>query len=252
MNTILTRTLVALGSIGFALLAPVSSRAGDVDVPDSVEGFATSSQTNNCCLSTENYVVGSIPEGRPFVGESRNYFSFQIPDFTGDATSASILIPFGQSTLFQSPSIQYTLTSVSVPPSLTQGVLDPTVFNALGTGTIFGTETYTDSTFGTVAITLDAAALAAIDSSRGGTFSLGGRVTSPILFGPNVPDQSIFESTGGTAPQVHLVITHSAPTLAPEIDASQWAAELTLLLGAVAVMRSRRAAPAASRMRGTC
>jgi hypothetical protein len=174
MDTIsITRSLVALGWIGVALLAPLSSRAGDVDVPDSIEGFATSSQTNNCCLAAENYVVGSIPEGRPFVGESRNYFSFQIPDFTGDATSATILIPFGQSTLFQSPTIDYTLTSLSVPLALTQGVPNTTVFNALGTGTVFGTETFTDSTVGTVAITLDAAALAAIDSSRGGTLTLG-------------------------------------------------------------------------------
>jgi hypothetical protein len=251
MNTIAsTRSLVALGSIGAALLAPLTSQAGNVDVPDSIEGFATlSDQTNNCCLAAENYFVGSEPEGRPFGGEFRNYFSFQLPDFTGDATSATILIPTGQTTLFQSPTIDYTLTSLSVPLSLTQGVANPTVFNALGTGTVFGSETYTDSTSGTVAITLDAAALAAIDSSRGGTITLGGRVTSPIAFGPNVPDQSLFGSTGGIGPQVHLVFTNSAPTQAPEIDPSGWVAGLTLLLGTVAVLRGRRVAPVASTAR---
>jgi hypothetical protein len=241
MNSIsVTRSLVALGSIGFALLAPLTSHAGNVDVADSVEGFASlSDQTNNCCQASDNYFVGSEPEGRPFGGEFRNYFSFQLPEFTGDATAATILIPFGQSTLFQSPTIDYTLTSLSVPLSLTQGVANPTVFNALGTGTVFGTETFTDSTFGTVAITLDAAALAAIDGSRGGTFTLGGRVTSPIGFGPSVPDQSIFANTGGSGPQVHLVLTNSAPTQAPEIDPSAWVAGLTLLLGTIAVTRGR-------------
>jgi hypothetical protein len=244
MNTkSLIRCLPVASLSGFALLAPLCTLAGNLDVPDSVEGFASLSAagTNNCCLANDNYFVGSEPEGRPFGGEFRNYFSFAIPDFTGDATSASILIPTGQTLFDQSASIQYTLTSVSVPLSLTQGVVNPTVFDALGTGVVFGTETYSDAgPFGTVAITLDAAALNAIDNSRGGTFTLGGRVTSPISFGPSVPDQSIFGSTGGDGPQVHLVFSNSGVQQAPEIDATSWAASLTLLLGALAVIRGRR------------
>lgn len=225
------------------MLAFQQADADTLTVNDSAEGWVTSvTPFNNCCSATGNYLVGNAPEGRPGGGEFRNYFSFEIPSFSGDLTSASILIPTAQETFFQSPSLQYTLTSVAVPLSLTLSEPNQALFDSLGTGLVFGTQTYSESgPFNTVAISLDSAALDAIRNSQNAAFTLGGRVTSPILFGPNQPDQIVFASSGGTVPQVQLVLqTSGSVPAAPEIDPTSSASGLTMLLCALAVLRGSR------------
>ena len=76
-------------------------------------------------------------------------------------------------------------------------------FAGLGTGTLFGSESYTAADrFITKSIVLDGAALSAIGNG-GLTFSIGGRVTSPTTFGPAAPDQLVF---GSSFPLQELVL----------------------------------------------
>ena len=225
------------------MLGLTRADAENLTVNDSAEGWVTSfTPFNNCCSANTNYLVGNAPEGRPGGGEFRNYFSFDIPSFSGALTSASIVIPTAQETFNQSPSLQYTLTSVAVPLSLTLSVPNQALFDSLGTGVVFGTQTYSESgPFNTVAISLDSEALAAITNSQNTAFTLGGRVTSSILFGPNQPDQLVFASSGGNIPQVQLVL-QTSPSMhaAPEIDPTSSAAGLMMLFCALAVLRGSR------------
>jgi hypothetical protein len=65
MNTKSLMRFLPMASLsGFAVLAPLCTQAGNIDVPDLVEGFASLStaETNNCCLANDNYFVGSEPE----------------------------------------------------------------------------------------------------------------------------------------------------------------------------------------------
>ena len=133
------------------------------------------------------------------------------------------------------------IAGTSVPLSLTLSVPNQALFDSLGTGVVFGTQTYSESgPFNTVAISLDSAALDAIRNSQNAAFTIGGRVTSPILFGPNQPDQIVFASSGGTVPQVQLVLQTSSIPAAPEIDPTSSATGLTMLLCALAVLRGSR------------
>ncbi len=84
------------------------------------------------------------------------------------------------------------LGSISALTGNTGGVA---AFSDLGSGQLFGTGTAsTSQTSGTLTITLDAAAIAAIIAAEGGKFAVGGALTSisgssaQFLFGASIND----------------------------------------------------------------
>ena len=144
---------------------------------------------------SNNYVVGNCgydpPPGNSGCnsGEFRNFFQFSIPSFSGTLVSADLVLYPLDIELLQSPSLTYQVTSL--PGSF--------VFGDLGTGTFYGSRTYTsaDALGPALAISLDADALNAIMAAAGGAFGVGGRVTSATLFGNTELNQVAFSHSGG-------------------------------------------------------
>jgi hypothetical protein len=127
------------------------------------------------------YLAGNCGAGDCSIGEIRNFFTFNIPLLNAPLVSASLVLDTVFVVTNQSPGITYEVTSLT---SFT--------FGGLGTGTLFGSESYTAADqFMTKSIVLNGDALSAIGNG-GLTFSIGGRVTSLTTFGPAEPDQFVF------------------------------------------------------------
>lgn len=205
--------------LAFSLCSPLA-HASTVSVLASEQGWITQGGTSNGTSDSNNYLVGSCTSCRVASGEFRNFFAFNIPALSGPAVSATFVIDTFTLTLNQSSPLVYTITSTSS--------LD---FAALGTGTVFGSHTYTSGGSFVVDIALDSAALSAIGSG-GLTLFVSGRVTSPTSFGLNEPDQFVF---GGSQGQQELLITTAGETPLP--------AALSLFasgMGALGVLSWRR------------
>ncbi len=177
-----------------ALALSPSAGAGTVFTTAIGEGWMTATSSNGD-LAANNYVAGNCGAGDCYTGEFRNFFQFQIPALSGPVLSATLLLDASYASLQQSQSITYQVTSVPGEFS----------FADLGAGTLYGSRTYTASDqYRTEGIALDASALAAIQAAAGGTFAVGGRVTS-AGFDAALPDQLLFGRTGG--PQELEIVT---------------------------------------------
>jgi len=153
---------------------------------------------------SNNYVAGNCGAGDCYMGEFRNFFQFSIPKLDGPVISAGLVLDSRSVTLQQSSSVVCQITSLA----------DLFGFDDLGTGTHYGSVTYTHSSQNTVEyINLDEAALAAIESSEGGIFQLGGRIASPVEFGASEPDELVFGHSGG-AEELEIVTGPSFPLIA--------------------------------------
>jgi hypothetical protein len=190
-----------------------SARADTFVLSAIAQGWINQLGTNNGTSATNNYLAGNCQSCLPR-GEYRNFFEFTIPVLNDPIVSASLVLFTGPNpdvgggsegiTLSQDPTgLVYQVTSLS---SLT--------FANLGTGTVYGSRTYTaaDRTM-TLPITLDADALTAIGNG-GITFSVSGRVISgatlPLTFGPTGADEFVFAGTVGTS-QVLSITTVPGP-----------------------------------------
>jgi hypothetical protein len=161
--------------------------------------------------------------------ESRNFFQFSLPVFSGRVTSARLRINAG---LVQTdrPPVTYQITSlVSLPDAADD-------FAAVGTGTPYGDRDFlTDDTRTLVSLDLNKAGRSAMMS--GGTFLIGGRVTNGDFFANSTDVAHALFGDSGEA-QVTLEFDTAVP------EPASWAMLITGFGLTGAVMRRRRLAMA--------
>ena len=219
------RTKILLRSaLVLAGLAAMPSQAM-TNIRAASQGWINQSGTANGNTFRNNYSVGNCGNFNCSGGEYRDFFDFVIPILPNSPTSAKVLIYSGEIDAYQAPEITYTITSTLIHD-----------FSGLGTGTVFGSRTYTKADQGQIRnIVLNSAAIEAIGGG-GFTFEISGRLTSPTIFDPNGLDQIVLGSSGGFYPV--LVLDPVPFTTVPE--PAGWAF-LLIGLGSVGIaMRSSR------------
>ncbi len=215
--------------LGF-LLVPCA-HAGTILLTATAQGWMTATM-NDGAYAANNYMAGNCGAGDCYTGEFRNFFQFAIPALNAPIVSATLLLGTSYEALQQSTSITYQVTSVG--PDFG--------FSDLGTGTVYGSRTYTSADGYLVeGITLDANALQDLLQAAGGTFTVGGRVNSSVSFGASQPDELIFGRT--TSPQQLRIVTGSSLTmLSQPAPAPEPAPALLLIAGGVLLLLRNRAA----------
>lgn len=180
-----------------------TTQAGTILLSAEMQGWMTAT-TDNGFYAANSYLAGNCGAGDCYSGEFRNFFQFQIPKLDGPVLAATLLLDTNYEAFRQSPSLIYQVTSVP----------DAFSFDDLGNGTIYATRffNFVDQ-YQAVGLALEGAALDAIRQAAGGTFTLGGRVVSPVAFGPSQPDELVFGRT--SAPQTLQIVTGNAVLLAP-------------------------------------
>jgi hypothetical protein len=160
--------------------------------------------------TNKNYIAGSVIVG-PTAVTFHNYFVFDLAGVTGTITSAQIQL---FSATVSGPG-SFTLFDVTTPlAELSASQTNRTdIFTDLFTGTQFGTTTITPVDSGSIiTINLNAAALAALQSSSGGSFAVGGNfdgAPGTFAFGDSSEEE--------TEPRNQLVLqTENVPEPVPE------------------------------------
>lgn len=209
---------LALSSLALIFLLSAGAQADPLVVNSSAQGWYTSTGTNNGVAlpnqpnNANNYFVGAAS------GEVlRNYFVFDLTYITGVTGSAQLRIYLpGDVNLTADPSETYVLYAVQNPGVLgTQtGV---SIYDDLGSGTVYAQITVpTPIAFNSSILTIDlnAEALAAIQSSSGGLFAIGGAITT--LRNPTVPvgHEGLFGGSFGRNAQL-LINGQTVPTPEP-------------------------------------
>lgn len=171
--------LVVLGA-GFCSGAPIT-RVADA------RGCVNQNEIYRCGQSgtgTGNFVTGfsGAEPGSPTQNEElRSFFRFDLTGISGTVLSADfqVELPTGG---YRSTDTLETFALFDIlghPADLTPSPLPVGTFADLGTGTLFGSGTVAFSNEGTLlTLSLNAAAVAEINGSLGGTFAMGGAVTS--------------------------------------------------------------------------
>jgi uncharacterized delta-60 repeat protein len=156
--------------------------------------------------SNTNYAVGNGAPG----GDIHNFFVFNLATINDGIVSAQLrlLNPSGG---YLSPDSTETFAVFDVSTPISQLVAGGTgltaVFNDLGTGTQFGSRTVSAADNDqTVAVDLNAAAIAALNEARGGQVALGGALTT--LSGTALQYLFGFTSSGYAR---ELFLTYGAP-----------------------------------------
>jgi len=189
------------------ILCGSSARADTLVLSSSAQGWINQSGAASVVSATSNYIAGNctfpcgINPGQG--GEFRNFFEFSIPVLDAPIVSVSLVLHTGVITLNQvgMTAIDYQVTSLGSSPF---------TFDDLGTGTVYGSRTYTAADANMVLpIALDADAISAIGSG-GITFSVGGRVISGATFDPSAPSQFAFGQSQGFS-QVLRITTVPGP-----------------------------------------
>jgi hypothetical protein len=196
-----------IGSLALGCIVSGAAQADTFVISAFSQGWINQTGSGNGGTSTSNYIAGNCSSCTT-PGEYRNFFEFNIPVLGGTIVDAHLTLFTGTNdadgiNVSQDPSgLIYQVTSLS---SLT--------FAGLGTGTVYGSRTYTIADRAmSLSIDLDAAALGALDGG-GQNFSVGGRVTSgatlPLSFGPTFPNEFVFGSSQGA--QVLVIHTVTVP-----------------------------------------
>jgi hypothetical protein len=192
-------TLLILAAVTLVLMGAGLASATTITLSATGQGWINNgSHGSNGNTSTNNYIMGNCGVGDCAAGEFRNFFQFSIPSLSGTIISADLVLYTYVTVLDQSPSLTYQVTSLPADFG----------FNDLGTGTVYGTRIYTGADANLFeSIALNADALHDIAAAAGGTFGLGGRVTSETTFDASAPDQEVF---GGSRGSQELVINVSS------------------------------------------
>jgi hypothetical protein len=193
------KCLLIAAALGFGFVP--CARAGSILLTATAQGWMTAT-ANNGAYAANYYLAGNCGAGDCYTGEFRNFFQFGIPKLDGPVLAATLLLDTRYEAMNQFPSITYQVSSL-VPGF---------GFSDLGTGTLYGSRTYTSADqYRVEGIALDSAALSAIRQAAGGSLTLGGRVTSSVAFGAAQRDQLIFGRAD--APQQLEIVTGYAPML---------------------------------------
>jgi hypothetical protein len=170
------------------------------------------------------------------IAEFRNFFVFDLAGLSGIVNTAKLLLtnpPGG----FNSVDALEQFTTFDVTSDFALlGTASPLIYSDLGSGTVYGSYTASIADNASVVeLSLNAAAVEAIQASLGSQFAVGGAITTLAgaqLFGPS---QALFFGTGvGDVTQLQLDLT---PSSVPEPS--------TLLLlssGAVVALVKRKRA----------
>src|SRR6185369_9995998 len=153
-----------------------------------------------------------------------NYASFVLSPATPTIIGAELRLFNPANGYFSSdPTETYTLFDVSATPAdldTTRLAGDATgiaIHADLGSGTIYGSRVVSAADNNTtVAITLNAAAVAALNAAIGSTISLGGALTTLAV----TATQFMFAGTTGAVPSVQLVLQTVSANTAQNIDSS--------------------------------
>jgi hypothetical protein len=149
----------------------------------------------------EQYLVGQEGAGLVF----NDYFVFDLSGISQEITSAQLTLsnPFG-SYVSPDPSETINFSEVSTPINQLEatGFDQVGIFNDLGSGTSFGTQTVTPGT-DVVTTTLNANGLNALTAGLGAQFAIGGSLTTISGTDP----QFIFGATGEPTDQRQLTLT---------------------------------------------
>ena len=152
-----------------ATLSLTTSSGGTINLSSTSTGWYDNTGFHQA--ANTNYISGMIGPT-----SYNDYFTFNLANVTGTITSASLTANDPQEV--NQPF--FTLYDVPTPASTLDA--DQTgavgIFNDLGSGTVYGTHQVTLADNGAnVTISLDAAALAAIQGGEGSLFSIGGSAT---------------------------------------------------------------------------
>jgi hypothetical protein len=211
------KLVLTLCSLGLLLALSAVAKADPLVLSSSAQGWYKNDGTNN----------GVAPVNQPaannyFVGASsgqvlRNYFVFDLTYVTGITSAQLRLFRPGDSRLGSDPSETYVLYAVQQNPAVLGTQAGVAIYDDLGSGTVYAEITLpTPNFFGNSFVTIDlnAEALAAIQSSSGGLFAIGGAVTTlrtpTVQFG----SEGLFGGSFGTAAQL-LVNGQTVPTPEP-------------------------------------
>jgi hypothetical protein len=202
------------GNIVGATNDSLNSSARIINAADS--GWLQSNGSHT--TANNNYIVGI--SGFEF----RNYTTFTLSASTPTIVGAELRL-FNPPTGYNSsdPTETYTLFDVSATAAaldVTRVAGDATgigIFSDLGSGVIYGSRVVSSADNNTtVAIALNAAAVAALNGAIGSTISFGGAITT--LSGTAL--QSMFSSSSGAAPSVQLVLQTVPTNTSENIDSS--------------------------------
>jgi hypothetical protein len=170
------------GTLALVVVLCGSARADTFVLSAVAQGWILQSGTGNGTSATNNYFAGNCSQQSCITpGEVRNFFEFNIPVLNGPIVSASLVLFTGTNdgtrtlgvgiTLSQDPTgLVYQVTSWS---SLT--------FANLGTGTVYGSRTYTVADIAMVLPALGSVILIPGVSSDGSAHSGFWHVTGSIL-----------------------------------------------------------------------
>ena len=164
------------------------------------QGWWSPTATNNDL--NDNYFVGNyVSPGNSVPQDYNNFFSFYLGDFTGVAQSAQLILDRYNSVGLP---VTYDLYDVSTPPDVLNNNVGPnaSIFNDLGSGTLFGSITVADYALpDPLVINLNSNAIAAINNEIGqGYFSIGGTLTPA-----SIPEPSTFLLLGAGLAGVGLL-----------------------------------------------
>ena len=209
-----------------ALIAlPVSAWADIINIDASERGFVCTgsgcSSANNGAGPNQNYFAGDDDFGA--IAQLRNWFEFAIPTFSGASLTSATLSLYDLS--HSGGDLTFAVYGLSGRPLAFTDVTTSNPFGSVATSTA--------STGTTITITLNAAALAAINADQGGNLFIGG-----IDSGENAASlEGDFGSTGpGSSTTLNLTTT---PTAVPEPSSAALA--LTAFLAATFISRRAKA-----------
>jgi hypothetical protein len=154
----------------------VEYRTCDSQIDSGVDNQGWWSATNSNSDGNDNYFVGDVSlDGSQLLN---NFFTFDLSNFTGGATSAELRLARYVTT---GPlPLLYSLFDVSTDYLIlnSNDGTNAGIFDDLGSGILYGSIVVSDLSLpDPLIITLNAAALADINIAAGGVFSIGGTLT---------------------------------------------------------------------------
>ncbi len=175
------RTTIAVGllnAVSILILSGPSASAQTVAIVSTNRGWYTETGIH---LDGTNYITGDHHSTgcSPCQSDFRSYFVFDLTNYPVPFASAKLALN-EPATGYKSPdpSETYELHDVTTPISTLTFGGGVAAHTDLGTGIVYGSRVINSTEVGTLEINLNPAAIAALNSARGGFFAIGGSLTT--------------------------------------------------------------------------